>query len=235
METKIVYQLDALGIYVGQAVADLSPLEDGVWLIPRDCVSTAPPTVPKGKAARWDGRRWKVVESYQGLLAYNTITREAVAITQPGPLAEGYTLDVPGPGQIWKDGQWVDDQATAMANLFASRMAAVNSACQLTIIGGIWSSALGTPHQYATQLEDQLNLTGLILRGIGGGYPCTDETGVRDYLDHSAAQLSQIGDEFTTFKMAALTKANDLKAKLAEALAAHDLVGLTALTWAAQP
>jgi hypothetical protein len=62
METKTVYQLDDAGFYIGPTVADLSPLETNVWLIPRGCVTVAPPKAPEGKIAQWDGRRWRLVE-----------------------------------------------------------------------------------------------------------------------------------------------------------------------------
>ncbi|MFJ4115886.1 hypothetical protein ACIPV9_05585 [Pseudomonas psychrophila] len=47
MDTKIVYQTDHLGIYTGKTVADRSPLEPDVWLIPGGCVEVAPPAVPE--------------------------------------------------------------------------------------------------------------------------------------------------------------------------------------------
>ena len=58
METKTVYQLDDEGRYVGKTVADRSPLETDVWLMPSGCVTQAPPRTPAGKVARWDGQAW---------------------------------------------------------------------------------------------------------------------------------------------------------------------------------
>lgn len=55
MTTKTVSQLDATGVFVSAAVADLSPLEEGVWLLPGGCVDAAPPDVPAGKRARFVG------------------------------------------------------------------------------------------------------------------------------------------------------------------------------------
>lgn len=62
METKTVYQLDAEGNYVGPAIADESPLEPGVFLIPGGCITLAPPKAIDGKVRRWDGKRWRQVE-----------------------------------------------------------------------------------------------------------------------------------------------------------------------------
>ncbi len=64
MSQKIVTQLDRAGHYVGEASADESPLEPGVWLLPAGCVDvSAPPreTWPPGKWPRWMGKRWDFV------------------------------------------------------------------------------------------------------------------------------------------------------------------------------
>lgn len=57
---KIVYQLDAEGLLLGTTVADVSPLEPGVFLIPAGCVETAPPAVAEGLRPRWTGETWAV-------------------------------------------------------------------------------------------------------------------------------------------------------------------------------
>lgn len=56
---KIVSQLDKNGYYVGQVVADESPLEPGVYLIPAGAVDSTPPEIPEGHVAKWDGT-WSV-------------------------------------------------------------------------------------------------------------------------------------------------------------------------------
>lgn len=63
MESKVVYQVDDQGLYVGRAVADPSPLEPGAWLIPGGCVTLAPPKAPVGKVCKWDGQQWLHIEA----------------------------------------------------------------------------------------------------------------------------------------------------------------------------
>lgn len=58
--THVVYQTDASGVFVGSVVADESPLEPGVWLIPAGCVEIAPPAVAEGQIARLSGGAWIV-------------------------------------------------------------------------------------------------------------------------------------------------------------------------------
>jgi hypothetical protein len=56
---KIVSQLDASGYFLGAAVADESPLEPGVYLIPGGCEDVEPPEVPEGQRARLVGGVWQ--------------------------------------------------------------------------------------------------------------------------------------------------------------------------------
>lgn len=55
-----VYQTNANGLFVGVAEADLSPIEDGVWLIPGGCVTVEPPEFEAGQWARWSGAEWVI-------------------------------------------------------------------------------------------------------------------------------------------------------------------------------
>lgn len=55
MNTKIVCQLNAAGYYIGTTVADESPLEPGIYLLPGGCIDAPTPTVPVGYRAYWNG------------------------------------------------------------------------------------------------------------------------------------------------------------------------------------
>lgn len=52
--TKSVCQLDDAGFYIGMAIADESPLEPGVFLIPGGCIDVAPPAGSDDSMFRWD-------------------------------------------------------------------------------------------------------------------------------------------------------------------------------------
>ena len=61
MNTKIVYQCDQNGYYIGITEADESPLEPGVLLIPAGCVEVSPPTLDGGhQKARFIDGDWVV-------------------------------------------------------------------------------------------------------------------------------------------------------------------------------
>lgn len=66
MLTKPVYQMDHAGFFLGVTVADESPLEPGVFLIPARCVEIAPPAEwPDNKWPRFNGSVWVLVNKPQ--------------------------------------------------------------------------------------------------------------------------------------------------------------------------
>lgn len=61
MNTKPVCQLDHDGYFVGMTVADESPLEPGVWLLPAGVVDADAPYVPDGHRAKWNGADFDLI------------------------------------------------------------------------------------------------------------------------------------------------------------------------------
>lgn len=55
MKEKFVPQLDERGYVIGVVIADPSPLEPDVYLIPGYAVDAEPPVVPAGMRAKWNG------------------------------------------------------------------------------------------------------------------------------------------------------------------------------------
>lgn len=164
------------------------------------------------------------------------------------PINEQRYLEVlanPAPGKIRGHDEsglpiLVDPPQLTAAELADSTHArqtkAINQACEAAITAGFQSDALGAPHQYSSQLDDQLNLTGAILRGLDMPYACRDEQGVKAFRLHTAAQLRQVGDDFTLYKLQLLQHANELKQQLDLALAAGDADAMELIRWkAVQP
>ncbi|NWD47839.1 DUF4376 domain-containing protein [Pseudomonas gingeri] len=119
---------------------------------------------------------------------------------------------------------------------YAAKIEEIDAACVNAITGGFQSSALGKRFEYSSQFDDQLNLTGAILRGVDMPYACRDELGAKDFRLHTAEQLKQVGDDLTVFKLQLLQYANDLKQQVDRALAAGDIDALKSVTWeSAQP
>lgn len=66
MGTKIAFQTDDQGFYVGQVPCQESPLEPGIFLIPRGATEIMPPTnLPSGMIQKFDFQemKWNVVEN----------------------------------------------------------------------------------------------------------------------------------------------------------------------------
>lgn len=61
MKSKIVYQCDADGHFLGETIADESPLEPGLFLIPAGAVVQAPPAPGENERAKFDGDKWVLV------------------------------------------------------------------------------------------------------------------------------------------------------------------------------
>lgn len=55
---KKVYQLTIDGYYAGEAFADESPEEPGVFHIPAYCIEVEPPKVEEGKILRFVNNEW---------------------------------------------------------------------------------------------------------------------------------------------------------------------------------
>lgn len=138
----------------------------------------------------------------------------------PGPGGRPMLAELPTP-----------NPADELLGLYDVALADINRGCEQSITSGFLSDALGDLYQYSSSLEDQLNLTTAILREVDMTYACRDGLGVKDFRQHTVAQLRQVGDDFTLFKMQMLQKANDLKQQLDSALAAGDRAALVAVTW----
>lgn len=125
---KTVYQTDpATGAYVGRAIAEASPKEPGVFLIPAGAVEDAPPATGENEAAVRDGNAWTVVEDHRGITVYDTATGEATQISELGPLPAGVTTVAPGERDVWDDqaGEWVP-QPVPVAELAQQKRAAIH-------------------------------------------------------------------------------------------------------------
>lgn len=61
MNTKTVYQGDEHGFFMGETTADESPLESGVWHIPRGAIEAQPPL-------KWSDSKWPQIRGSKWVL-----------------------------------------------------------------------------------------------------------------------------------------------------------------------
>lgn len=132
--------------------------------------------------------------------------------------------------------QWVSDpiakedlDVVYLAEVKTDKIIELSVAAESEIINGFWSSALGTPHVYDSEPEDQLNLIGSVASGDDMYYACRDTVeSAKQYLLHTNAQLTQVVRDGRDVKLAVLQKFNN---KRNSVLAAADVVSIVAITW----
>jgi hypothetical protein len=99
------------GEFVGLGIADPSPLEPDVWLIPAGAHLGDAPIVFPDSAAVWsvEDATWHQVSDYRGRTVYDKDTREASVYEVLGELPESFTLLAPMTDfDVWR-GKWVLD------------------------------------------------------------------------------------------------------------------------------
>jgi hypothetical protein len=232
MSSKIVFQTNAQGLYVGPVEALASPQEPGGYLIPAGCIDVPPAThIPALKAACWNSKAWQLLDYFNGLIVYSTRTRRPLTLTGVGPIPHGYTLQRPGPDQQWVKGRWVDDLSTQLAKLQALKLALIDEGYAAFIAAGFSCAALGYVHHYNNALKDQVNLTDLVQSGLPGRLACGNKHGAKLLLWHSTEQLQAVQHDRMRFKQQALRQAEHLKNVLAQALSAQDLPAVKRMEW----
>ncbi|CAB3737248.1 phage tail assembly chaperone [Achromobacter xylosoxidans] len=134
-KTKIVSQLGPDGYLVGPTIADESPLEPGVFLIPGGAIDRVPPEMQPGIAYRPDdaGDGWIEEEDHRIETLYRTSDGSVYPFGAQhadetyngiGPIPAWLTANPrPDAWSVWKDGAWVRDEAAWQAEKMATERA----------------------------------------------------------------------------------------------------------------
>ena len=138
------------GEFMSAGVADFSPLEPGVWLIPAHAYQCEPPELESGFAAirTEDGAAWQQVADHRGLTVYSTITTgDFVVWSALGELPPEWTLEAPSSEfDEWIEDEWVLDKAAKAAAL-------TQIAVRKKSLLGQYSASLISTLQNAVDLE----------------------------------------------------------------------------------
>lgn len=232
---KTVYQTNDLGILVGPVLADPDPLEPGKWLVPGGCVETPPPEAPEFKTPCWINDQWHLVEYYNGLTVYNTATTQAKVIDSVGPIPNGYTLKKPGPNQVWKNGQWINDIETELRKLYEEKTNEMFFAWIRYGVDGFVSSSLGEPHRYGTNSPDEIDILFMAANRLEVVFECIDDMGNKVFELHTADQLQTVSKDLALQKKLSREHYNTLVQALDKALADKDLDAMRAIEWTLTP
>lgn len=140
--------------YLGTSLADESPLEPGVFLIPAHATPEAPPAVAAHRVACFAGGIWSVVPDWRAVPLWSTTTREPVsAILGETPETLGATpLEPVGEHLRWDAAsqRWQEDTAAVQAaarrqadSQLASRLETAHT--QIAILQDAVDLAMATP------------------------------------------------------------------------------------------
>ena len=117
-----------------------------------------------------------------------------------------------------------------------SKVAALTASCATVITAGFTSSALGAVYTYPSQLTDQQNLAASVVSSLLPSLPtgwatpqlCMSATGVWAYVNHTAAQIQQVGSDGKTAVLAALIHKQTL---VGAVMAATTVAQVNAINW----
>ena len=88
--------------------------------------------------------------------------------------------------------EWSANDPSSIDNLKAQKREQIESGYALAMMSGFTSSALGSPHWYASDGIAMSLLIGAVAAGTDRTYECTDGNRVRALRPHTAAQLKHV-------------------------------------------
>ncbi len=198
--------------YLGSSTAKLDPIDNDA-MIPASATSVEPPSTAANEVAIFDGTDWSVQPDHRGYSGYD---------------ASGNSQEITEIN-ITPNPSWTLTPPFIIADARALKTDAINALVAGVITAGFISDGLGSDHTYQSQLEDQLNLSGLA--GSGGTWPfkCSADGGVTwTYINHTNAQFGTVVNHGITQKLGAIQTGEVLKAQAASAV---DQAALDAIVW----
>jgi hypothetical protein len=219
---KIFYLYDESGVYLGDYVAQINPVNPLEYIAPT--LSTDIKPVPTEKTwPVWVGDKWTYAPDYRGTI-WNTSTGEPLEHKEIGLLPEGHT-DKPKPegSYKWQSDKWVYD--IEQARLI--KKSEIKALFDAAINQPVTSSVLGAVHTYTANQEGRSFINNLVTLGAGGKLTCTDSAGVTSRKQHTHAQLLSLGGDIRI----AIEKHFDRLELLTNAINAANQSQLNSIAW----
>ncbi|MDI7165963.1 hypothetical protein [Leptospira santarosai] len=171
-----------------------------------------------------------VVQDFTPTMAYNKSTGVARVLFNWDDVIDPETetedkplLDEHGnclPNQVYTPDGWVVD----IEKLRVELKSRVSSICSAKIISGFESDALGSAHYYDSNVDDQLNLIGLVSLNASVQQKCADiQNGVKTYREHTAEQIRQVLADGAILKSIYLQRSAALKKEIGNAKSLSEL------------
>lgn len=114
------------------------------------------------------------------------------------------------------------------------KVSEITAACELAIVAGFTSGALGSLHFYSCDIPAQLNIQANLLAATIGRdvrHICTDANGLRDIKPHTALQMIGVGESMGLHIWAQIEKANGLRELISNAVTNSDVDALIEISW----
>lgn len=124
MKTLYHYQPET-GELLGESLADPSPLEPEVWLIPAHATDLPPPKLKPRQVAVFRDNRWQLAPDWRSAALWSTEDGSAVSITDLGVTpTDAHATETPRPSAAhrWQNGQWQEDADLRSALLDALKI-----------------------------------------------------------------------------------------------------------------
>ncbi|CCF95833.1 phage tail protein [Ralstonia solanacearum] len=132
------------GEYAGSSIADRSPLEPDVVLIPAYATDQAPPAASAREVAVFRDRSWSIEADWRGVTLFSKADGSAITIadigTTPADVNATETAR-PSPAHVWTAGKWIEDaqqKATLLVALkqrLCDQLDAAADAVRLAVVG----------------------------------------------------------------------------------------------------
>ncbi|MDO6383411.1 hypothetical protein [Leptospira santarosai] len=124
------------------------------------------------------------------------------------------------PNQVYTPKGWVVD----IEKLRVELKGRVSSICSAKVISGFESDALGSAYYYDSNVDDQLNLIGLVSLNASVQQKCADiQNGVKTYREHTAEQIRQVLADGAILKSIYLQRSAALKKEIGNAKSLSEL------------
>ena len=125
--------------YVGESIADESPLEPGIYLIPAHATTISIPDYDEGTVPVFNGSEWEVITDKRGTW-YDTSTSEEITVYNPQEEVSNLTRIKPPSIEVnqklsWSNNQWVIEDLPPPPPLFPPAPAPPPTIKRSTIAG----------------------------------------------------------------------------------------------------
>ena len=127
----------------------------------------------------------------------------------------------------WLEAGGIPEAAVDIEQLKSMKSEGFSSECEVTILAGFPSSALGSAHWYDSDIHDQINILGATLAANSGQnvpYKCLNEaSGEKTFVVHTPQQMMQVFGDGVTYKLTQLQKCALLQSQVAAATSIEDV------------